>query len=105
MGAEARGAWGPRTDVASAALSQERMFCGQQLHSHEKEKSLNAMFSEALGAVTVARWAEQHGPWATWVQRTELGSVARSVLSKDAPRVYQEDSSSGSFRTSLGCCS
>lgn len=86
-GAEARGAWGPRTDVASAALSQERMFCGQQLHSHEKEKSLNAMFSEALGAVTVARWAEQHGPWATWVQSTELGSVARSVLSKDAPRV------------------
>lgn len=33
---EAREAWGPRTDVASAALSQERMFCGQQLHSHAK---------------------------------------------------------------------
>lgn len=64
------------------------------------------MFSEALGAVTVARWAGQHGPWATWVQSVELGSVARSVLSKDAPRrVYQEDSSSGSFPTSWGCCS
>lgn len=64
------------------------------------------MFSEALGAVTVARQAEQHGPWATWVQSAELGSVARSMLSKDAPRqVYQEDSSSGSFYASWGCCS
>ena len=64
------------------------------------------MFSEALGAVTVARWAEQHGPWATWVQSAELGSVVRSMLSKDAPRrLYQEDSSSGSFHTLWGCCS